>query len=109
MTITCFIRYDIEPTQHADFDEYCQRWGSVIPQCGANLIGYYRPHEGSASTAYGVYNIASLAAYERYRETLANHPEGRANYEFAQRKKFIRAEERLFLKLASGHQTGNQT
>jgi hypothetical protein len=28
--------------------------GQVVPQCGAELISYFAPHEGSATTAYGI-------------------------------------------------------
>ena len=103
MSITCIIHYQIEPTQKAEFEQYSRTWGKVIPECGADLIGYYAPHEGSATTAYGIYNLESLAHYENYRERLQNHPQGRANYEFAMREKFIRSEDRLFLKLASSN------
>lgn len=102
MTITCFIRYRIDPFGKAGFEEYARNWGQAIPACGADLIGYFAPHEGSATTAYGVYNIESLAAYEAYRERLRAHPLGRDNYEFARREKFILEEDRIFLKLASG-------
>jgi hypothetical protein len=102
MTITCFIRYEIEPYAKADFEEYARNWGQAIPRCGADLIGYFAPHEGSATTAYGVYNIDSLAAYEAYRTRLAADPLGRVNYEFARDKRFILKEDRIFLKLASG-------
>ena len=78
--ITCFIRYEIEPFGVDDFRRYARNWGQVIPRCGADLIGYFAPHEGSATTAYGVYNVESLAAYEAYRERLRLDPEGRANY-----------------------------
>lgn len=104
MSITCVIRYQIEPTGKQAFEQYSRNWGEVIPQCGADLIGYYVPHEGCATTAYGIYNVDSLAAYERYRAALASHPLGRANYEFAMREKFIRSEQRIFLKLASGNE-----
>lgn len=57
MTITCFIRYEIDPFGKAYFEEYASNWGQAIPRCGADLIGYFAPHEGSATTAYGVYNI----------------------------------------------------
>ena len=103
MTITCVIRYEIEPTEKAAFEKYSREWGKIIPECGADLIGYYAPHEGSATTAYGIYNVESLAAYEAYRKTLAEHPQGKANYEFAMRERFIRSEARIFLKLASGN------
>ncbi len=101
MTITCFIRYEINPFKKAAFEEYARNWGQAIPRCGADLIGYFAPHEGSASTAYALYNIDSLAAYEAYRARLAADPAGKANFEFARRENFIRNEDRIFLKLAS--------
>ncbi|MES1199682.1 MAG: NIPSNAP family protein [Pseudomonadota bacterium] len=99
--ITCFIRYEIDPFQREAFEHYARVWGQAIPRCGADLIGYYAPHEGSATTAYGVYNIESLAAYEAYRARLAADPLGRENYAFAKERQFIRREDRMFLKLAS--------
>ena len=99
--ITCFIRYEIDPTQKAQFEQYARNWGQAIPRCGADLIGYFAPHEGSSTLAYGVYSIENLAAYEAYRARLAADPLGRENYDFAQREKFIRREDRTFLKLAS--------
>ncbi len=99
--ITCFIRYHIDPTKKAEFAAYARNWGEAIPRCGADLVGYYAPHEGSSTLAYGVYNVASLAAYEAYRERLANDPLGRENYAFAQRERFLLREDRTFLKLVS--------
>jgi hypothetical protein len=99
--ITCFIRYEIDPFKREEFAEYARNWGQAIPRCGADLIGYFGPHEGSATTAYGVYNIASLAAYEQYRTRLTADPLGRENYEFARRERFILREERLFLTCVS--------
>lgn len=102
MPMTCFIRYEIDPYQRDAFNDYCRNWGQAIPRNGADLIGYFAPHEGSATTAYGVYNIENLAAYEAYRARLLNDPVGRENYAMSQAKKFIRREDRIFLKLASG-------
>ena len=95
--ITCFIRYDIEPWGRDAFVDYARAWGQAIPECGPDLIGYFAPHEGSATTAYGVYNIESLAEYEAYRARLKEHPLGRENFVFAQGERFIRREDRLFL------------
>ncbi|WP_066822430.1 NIPSNAP family protein [Sphingomonas mali] len=95
--ITCFIRYDIEPWGRDAFVDYARIWGQAIPECGADLIGYFAPHEGSATTAYGVYNIESLAEYEAYRARLKDHPIGRQNFAFAQGERFIRREDRIFL------------
>ncbi|MFT6557305.1 MULTISPECIES: NIPSNAP family protein [Sneathiella] len=100
--ITCFIRYQIDPTKKELFEQYARNWGQAIPRCGANLIGYYSPYEGSSSLAYGVYSIENLAEYEAYRARLMSDKLGKENYEFAQREKFLIKEDRTFLKLASG-------
>jgi hypothetical protein len=99
--ITCFIRYEIEPFAQDQFAEYARNWGQAIPRCGADLIGYFAPHEGSATTAYGLYTIDSLSAYEAYRARLKADSLGRANFEFAKRERFIRREDRLFLRCVS--------
>jgi hypothetical protein len=43
MTITCFIRYEIDPFQREAFREYAENWGRIIP---ATTIVV--PAEGSA-------------------------------------------------------------
>lgn len=99
--ITCIITYDIDPNRRELFDQYAPTWGQCIPRCGAELIGYFAPHEGSTSTAYGIYALPSLADYEAYRARLAADPLGRQNYDFARHAGFIRREDRLFVRLAS--------
>lgn len=99
--ITCFIKYEIDPFKKAEFETYARNWGQAIPRCGADLIGYFAPHEGSATTAYGVYTLPSLAEYEAYKTRLAADPLGRQNYKFAKSERFILKEDRIFLKLAS--------
>jgi len=99
--ITCFIRYELDPYKIDSFEEYARNWGQAIPRCGADLIGYFAPHEGSVTTAYGVYTIEDLTAYEAYRARLKNDPLGRENYAFSQRERFIRREDRLFLRNVS--------
>ena len=52
---------------HAPGERIIRNAGRSLGQCtrcGADLIGYFAPHEGSATTAYGVYSVESLAAYE---------------------------------------------
>jgi len=99
--LTCIIRYHIDPTKKAEFERYARNWGIAIPRCGADLVGYYAPCEGSTTLAYGIYNIGSLSDYEKYRERLSKDPLGRENYEFAQSEKFLIREDRTFLTLAS--------
>ena len=96
--ITCFIRYEIDPFKKDAFAEYARNWGQAIPQNGADLIGYFAPHEGSATVAYAAYNIDSLAAYEAYRAQLRADKDGVENFQFAEQEKFILAEERTFLR-----------
>lgn len=96
--LTCVIRYHIDPTKRDAFARYARAWGEAIPRAGADLIGYFAPHEGSATLAYGIYSIPSLADYEAYRARLAADPLGRENYAFARRERFLLREDRTFLK-----------
>jgi len=99
--LTCVIQYQIDPTKKEQFAEYAMNWGQAIPRCGAELVGYFAPHEGSSTLAYGIYNIPSLSDYEAYRARLAADPLGRENYAFAQKEKFLLKEDRTFVKLVS--------
>lgn len=96
--ITCFIRYEIDPYGAEAFEDYARAWGRIIPRCGAELIGYFAPHEGSATIGYGVYCVETLAAYEAYRERLRADAEAQENFALSRRERFIRREDRLFLK-----------
>jgi hypothetical protein len=102
MRLTCFIRYQIDPFQREAFERYSQAWGRIIPRCGGALVGYFLPHEGSNDVAWGLIGFDSLAEYERYRKRLREDPEGRANFEFAQRGRFILREERSWLQDVPG-------
>ena len=97
MTLTVFIRYQIDPFQREAFRAYAQAWLRIIPRCGGELLGYFLPHEGTNDIAWGVIGFESLAAYEQYRARLKSDAEGRANFERAQSQRFILREERTFL------------
>lgn len=97
MTITCFIEYRIDPTRREQFAKYARRWGEIIPACGGQLLGYFLPWEGTNYQAWGLISFASLADYEAYRARLRTDPDGRANFDFAQREGFILEERRTFL------------
>jgi len=97
MRITCFIRYEIDPHQREAFRAYAEEWGRIIPRCGGELIGYFLPHEGTNTVAFGLIGFESLAAYEAYRARIKADPAGRANFAVAQEKRFILREERTFL------------
>jgi hypothetical protein len=96
MTLTCFIRYEIDPFQRENFKAYAEAWGRIIPRCGGHLLGYFLPHEGSNVEAWGLIAFDSLAAYETYRARLKSDPEARENFGYAARERFIQREERRF-------------
>jgi hypothetical protein len=102
MTITCFIRYEIDPFQRAAFKEYAENWGRIIPRCGGHLVGYFLPHEGTNDMAWGLIAFESLAAYESYRLRLKADPESLSNFALAQSKRFILREQRTFLENVEG-------
>jgi hypothetical protein len=98
MTITVFIRYQLDPYKRDGFENYARNWLKIIPKCSGDLVGYWMPHEGTDTVAYGLISFASLAAYEAYRARLRADAEGSANFAIAQRERFIVSEERTFLR-----------
>ncbi|VXC52045.1 NIPSNAP family protein [Massilia sp. 9I] len=102
MTITCFIRYQLDPFQRENFRRYAENWGRIIPRCGGHLLGYFLPHEGTNDEAWGLVAFDSLAAYEAYRTRLKTDPEARANFALAQEQRFILREQRTFTEVVEG-------
>src|SRR5579864_2749480 len=98
MTITVFIRYQLDPFKRAQFEDYARRWLEIIPKCGGNVVGYWMPHEGTNNIAFGLISFENLAAYEAYRAKLRGNDEGMANFRFAEENRLILAEERTFLR-----------
>jgi NIPSNAP len=98
VTVTVFIRYQIDPFERAAFEAYARRWLAIIPRCGGNLIGYWMPHEGTNNIAFGLIAFESLAAYEAYRTRIRADRDGAANFMSAEEGRFILAEERTFLR-----------
>lgn len=102
MTITCIIRYEIDPFQRDQFKQYAENWGRIIPRCGGHLVGYFLPWEGTNNIAWGLIAFNSLAAYEAYRLRLKSDPEGHANFMMAQERRFILREDRSFAETVDG-------
>jgi hypothetical protein len=100
--ITCVIRYQIDPFQRDAFAQYARNWGSIIPECGGHLVGYFLPYEGTNDVAWGLIAFASLAAYEAYRTRLKSHAGAQQNFAMAQAKRIILREERNFVEVVDG-------
>ncbi|HEX8405081.1 MAG TPA: NIPSNAP family protein [Duganella sp.] len=102
MTITCFIRYEIDPFQREAFRQYADNWRRIIPRLGGHLVGYFMPLEGTNYEAWGLVAFDSLAAYESYRARLRDDPQAVENFAYAQAQRFILREERTFTEVVGG-------
>jgi len=102
MTITCLIRYQIDPFQRDAFRKYAENWGRIIPRAGGHLVGYFLPHEGTNDVGWALIAFDSLASYEAYRARLRSDADARANFAMAQTGRFILREERTFLEVVDG-------
>jgi hypothetical protein len=98
MTVTCCIRYTLDPFKRDEFEAYARNWLTIIPACGGDLLGYFMPHEGTNNIALALISFPSLAAYEAYRARLKTDEAGAANFKMAQTQRFILSEERSFLR-----------
>lgn len=102
MTVTCVIRYEIDPFQKEEFRHYAENWGHIIPRCGGQLVGYFLPYEGTNNVAWGLIAFESLAAYEIYKMKLKNDPGALENFAMAQAKRLILREQRNFVEGVEG-------
>ena len=98
MTVTVFIRYQLDPFRRDAFEAYAKHWMEIIPKNGGDLVGYWMPHEGTNNIAFALISFESLGAYEAYRARLRQDKDGIANFQFAEKERFILAEERTFLR-----------
>jgi hypothetical protein len=98
VTITVFIRYQLDPFKRAMFEQYAKRWLAIIPTCGGQCLGYWMPHEGTNNIAFALISFESLAAYETYRARLRSDKDSLATFAFAEENRMILAEERTFLR-----------
>jgi hypothetical protein len=99
MSMTCVIRYQIDPYQRDAFRQYAENWARIIPRCGGHLVGYFLPYEGTNDIGWGLIAFDSLAAYEAYKIRLKADPLARENFAAAQSKRFIVREERNFVEI----------
>jgi NIPSNAP len=102
VTVTCVIRYQIDPFRREEFRKYAGNWGRIIPRCGGHLIGYFLPLEGTNDVAWALIGFESLAAYEAYRARLKSDQEARENFEMAHNRRIILREERTFVEAVDG-------
>jgi hypothetical protein len=93
VTITCSIRYTIDPERLADFEVYARTWIRLIEKYGGTHLGYFVPtgapstqhfsfpgvgEAGSENTALALFSFPTEGAYNDYRKDVANDPECKA-------------------------------
>ncbi|MDM7982582.1 MAG: NIPSNAP family protein [Rhizobium sp.] len=110
--ITCEIRYRLDPGRIADFEEYARIWVGLIERHGGHHLGYFMPRErpddaqmsfpgagqdGEANTAVAIFTFPDEQSYLKYRQQVAQDPDGlAANQRFGKSPPFT-SYERLFL------------
>ena len=95
--ITCYIRYEIDPSKVAEFKRYARFWLELIPKFGGAHHGYFLPHESANDIAVALFSFESLAAYERYRAESLQDPDCQEADAYAEETACIRRYERQFL------------
>jgi NIPSNAP len=100
--IVCVIRYQIDPSQRAEFKKHGENLISIVPRCGGHLVGYFLPYEGTSDIAWGLIAFDGLASYEAYRGRLRKDEEAVADAEWVREKRIILREERNFVEVVDG-------
>jgi hypothetical protein len=79
--ITLCIRYQFDPDKISGVQTYFEEEQKVIERNGGKIVGYFMPTDfaGPTTEALGLIDLPSIAAYETYRQALANDPESRRN------------------------------
>lgn len=96
--ITCYIRYEIDPTKLAEFEHYAKLWLDLVPRFGGTHQGYYLPHESASDLAVALFSFPSLAAYEAYRTASFGDRDCQAAFDYARTTGCIRRYDRQFLR-----------
>jgi NIPSNAP protein len=73
--ITCVVDYIIDPNKIDAFENFAQRWISLVNRYGGQHHGYFLPSEGASDRALALFSFPSLAEYEKYRRNFGVNPE----------------------------------
>ncbi|WP_422360962.1 NIPSNAP family protein [Reichenbachiella sp.] len=96
--ITCYLKYQIDPTKLNEFESYARRWIPLVNKFGGIHHGYFIPHEGANNLAVALFSFSSLTDYEQYRESSLHDAECKEAYTYAQNTACIVNYERTFMK-----------
>lgn len=96
--ITCYLKYVIDMHKIPEFEDYSRRWIPIVNRMGGTHHGYFLPHEGASNIAYALFSFPSLAAYEDYRNRMADDDECVTTLELEKCNRSIISYERSFMR-----------
>jgi len=96
--ITCFIEYTIDADKTEEFEHYANLWIPLVEKFGGQHLGYFLPSEGASNIALALFNFASLAEYELYRNKSLADQECQAAFEYARMTSCIVSYKRSFFR-----------
>ncbi len=97
-SVTCHVRYEIDPSQVDAFERFAKRWIALVERSGGRHHGYFLPSEGASDVAHALFTFPSLAAYEQYREGFGRDPDFVAADRIRDRSGCVVRHERSFLR-----------
>jgi hypothetical protein len=102
--ITLCIRYTLDISKMADFEDYARRFTTPIERCGGTLVGYYLPTKiaGPTNFALALIDFPSLAAYEIYRDNLLADADAVENVRRMEKSGCVLIEDRSILRQVRG-------
>lgn len=116
--VTCEIRYRVDQSRLVEFSAYAKIWIELIERHGGTHHGYFLPREkpsgrgmsfpgvgtdGAGDIAVALFTFPDEATYRRYRDNVAEDPDGiAANARFGNDPPFI-SYERIFLEPLPRH------
>jgi len=98
MTITCHLRYVVDPYQLPAFEAYGKAWIRLVERFGGKHHGYFMPSEGTSNVALAMFSFPSFAEYEAYREASFKDAECLAVVAENEKHRFIVSYERSFFR-----------
>jgi NIPSNAP len=100
--ITLYLRYTIDPNKLEDFAAYASAEQIPIRESGGQIVGYFLPSDfaGATNEAHGLIDFVSLAEYEKYRATLAEHPLHKRNAAALEKSGCVLATQRSLIRRA---------